>query len=116
MGGGEYVGKLLRTLYGTRDAPKRWEAFLCCELVKHGFVQGKASACCFYHPSRNIRCVVHGDDFVFAGSDKDLDWTTARMKESFLIKLVGRHGGGAQDDKELRILNRVVRWTSQGLL
>ena len=32
--------RLHRCLYGTRDAPARWEAFLAAELRKMGFVQG----------------------------------------------------------------------------
>ena len=39
--------RLRRCLYGTRDAPARWEAFLAAELVKMGFVQGLSSPCCF---------------------------------------------------------------------
>ena len=34
-----------------------------------------------------------------------------RMKESFLVKVVGKLGCGANDHKELCIINRVVRWT-----
>ena len=71
--------RLKRCLYGTRDAPARWEAFLAAELEKHGFVQGVASPCCFRHRSRDVRCVVHGDDFVFVGSDRELDWVLKCM-------------------------------------
>ena len=41
--------RLRRYLYGARDAPARWEAFLAAELRKMGFVQGLSSPCCFYH-------------------------------------------------------------------
>ena len=36
---------------------------------------------------------MHGDDFIFAGGDADLEWIEARMHESFLIKIVGKLGG-----------------------
>jgi hypothetical protein len=110
-----FCARLRRCLYGTRDAPKRWEAFLADQLLKLGFVQGLASPCCFRHSSRDLRCVVHGDDFVFAGPVGELDWVRARMAESFLTKVVGRLGGGAGEVRELRILNRVVRWMTDGL-
>lgn len=87
-------GWLRRMLYGTRDAPQRWEAFLASELLKHGFIRGKASSCVFVDSTRDLRCVVHGDDFIFAGADADLEWIEARMHESFLIKIVGKLGGG----------------------
>ena len=74
LGRAGYCGRLRRCLYGTRDASARWEAFLAAELQKHGFVQGVASPCCFKHAKRDLRCVVHGDDFVFVGPDVDLEW------------------------------------------
>ena len=62
-----HCGCRKRCLYGARDAPARWEAYLASELKKHGFLQGVASPCCFYHAARGLPCVVHGDDFVFSG-------------------------------------------------
>eukprot|EP00969_Alexandrium_andersonii_P163465 7225352-Alexandrium_andersonii.AAC.1 len=65
--------KLRRSLYGTRAAPARWEA-LCTETFESfGYARGKASACCFYNAALDVRCVVHGDDFAFAGYDADHD-------------------------------------------
>jgi hypothetical protein len=107
--------RLRRCLYGTRDAPARWEAFLAGELEKMGFHRGKASPCCFRHDSRDLRCIVHGDDFVFAGGDKDLEWVQREMEARFLIKVIGRLGGDSCDLQELRVLNRVLRWASDGI-
>jgi hypothetical protein len=107
--------RLRRCLYGTRDAPARWEAFLAAELKKHGFSQGVASPCCFCHGARDLRCVVHGDDFVFVGPDAELVWVQERMQESFLVKVVGRLGGDQNDLKEIRVLNRILRWTPAGI-
>ena len=76
-----------------RGAPTRWEAYLADELKKMGFARGRASPCCFAHSSRDLRCVVHGDDVVFVGPDSELTWVSARMNESFLVKVVGKRGG-----------------------
>jgi hypothetical protein len=111
-----YCGRLKRCLYGTRDASARWEAFLASELKKHGFIQGIASPCCFHHPQHDLRCMVHGDDFVFVGPDADLAWAERIMGESFLVKVVGRLGGDRGDDQEIRVLNRVLRWTAHGIM
>ena len=81
--------RLKRCLFGTRDAPQRWEAYLAAELQRHGFIQSNASPCCFRHSTIDIRCVVHGDDFRFAASGEDLAWIQSRMEESFLLKIVG---------------------------
>jgi hypothetical protein len=107
--------RLRRCLYGTRDAPARWEAFLASELAKMGFERGKASPCCFRHSTRDLRCIVHGDDFVFTGDDRDLDWAQHEMSTRFLIKVIGRLGGDSGDLQELRVLNRVLRWTRDGI-
>ena len=101
--------KLVCQLYGTRDAPARWEALYTQTLKDMGFECGRASGCCFWHRSRNIRCVVHGDDFTFTGYDEDLDWLQVAMGNVFLHKVCGRLGNGPGYVQELRLLNRVIR-------
>ena len=81
-----------------------------------GFKRGRASPCCYYHPTRGLRRVVHGDDFVVAGSSDELAWVKGAMGDSFLTKEVGTLGDGAGEVAELRILNRVVRWCAGGLI
>jgi hypothetical protein len=80
-----------------------------------GFQQGRATQCIFTHEERDLDLVVHGDDFTTLGFDKNLDWFEAKFKAKFEIKIRGRLGGGVHHDKEIRILNRVARWTKSGL-
>jgi hypothetical protein len=110
-----WCARLKRCLYGTRDAPKRWEAYVAEVMRSLGFLRGKASPCCFFHPARSLRCVVHGDDFVLAGAPSELEWFKLAVGDSFLTKEVGTLGGGAGEVSELRILNRVVRWGPEGV-
>jgi hypothetical protein len=110
-----YCARLVRCLYGTRDAPKRWEAYLAEQLVALGFAKGLASPCCFYHARLGVRCIVHGDDFVLSGTAGALDEVKAGMHARFLLKELGRLGGGQGELKELRVLNRIIRWTPLGL-
>jgi hypothetical protein len=110
-----YCARLVRCLYGTRDAPKRWEAFLAEQLVALGFAKGRASPCCYFHARLGVRCIVHGDDFVLSGRAGALDEVKAGMHERFLLKELGRLGGGQGEQKELRVLNRIIRWTPAGL-
>ena len=84
-------------------------------MISLGFHRGKASPCCYYRPSRDLRCVVHGDDFILAGLPRELGWARRAVSDSFLTKEVGTLGDGAGEVPELRILNRVVRWCSDGL-
>ena len=109
------VGKLKRCLYGTRDAGHIWEAKYGDELVKMGFIQGKASPCCFHHPTWLVSLVVHGDDFTALGTDKALQLFEDGMAAAFEIKCKGRLGPDPGDCKELRVLNRILRMTDEGV-
>jgi hypothetical protein len=52
---------------------------------------------------------------VFVGSDADLEWVRGEMDRRFLVKVIGKLGGDAEDLKELRILNRVLSWGPRGI-
>ena len=80
-----------------------------------GFIQGAASACVFMHRDQNIVLSVHGDDFTAAGPKRSLDWFESQMKQRYELTVGGRLGPGKSDDKEATILNRVVRWTENGI-
>ena len=72
-------GLLKRHMYGTRRAAEGWQDEYSATLVSAGFLQGKASACVFMHPTRGIAVSVHGDDFTTAGAKPDLDWFEAQL-------------------------------------
>ena len=107
-------GKSLRWMYGTRGAASKWEDHYSRVLVRAGFVRGTASSCTFWHPPRQLRCVVHGDDSTTLGTDEKLDWLQNIISKSFEVKIRGRIGSGRNDDKEVRLLNRIVRRTEEG--
>ena len=111
-----YCGRLVRCLYGTRDAPARWEATYTETLQKLGFHRGRSNACCFYHPGRCLRLVVHGDDFVTTGVDSELSWFEAELQKVFEMKVRGRIGSGPKDSKQMTVLNRVVTYTPMGII
>ena len=62
-----------------------------------------------------MRCVVHGDDFTFSGSDDSLDWVQSQMEKPFLCKGEGRLGDGPTDLRQARVPNTVVTWESWGI-
>ena len=109
------VGKLVRCMYGTRDAGSIWEGCYTKCLVDLGFEQGVASPCCFKHPTWNVSVVVHGDDFTALGTPEGLDLYEAGMCKAFECKLKGRLGRRDSDLKEMRVLNRIVRIDEHGL-
>ena len=108
-------GKLLKSMYGTRDAAQNWGMAYTDFMESIGFVKGKSSPCTFYNQKRELRCVVHGDDFTILGWSDQLDWFWRQIKTKFLSKHRGRIGPADGDLKEMRILNRIVTWTDDGI-
>ena len=80
-----------------------------------GFVQGVACPCVFYHPVKLLYCSVHGDDFTTIGPKHQLDWFEKALSDKYELTKGGRLGPGPSDDKEGRILNRIIRWTPSGI-
>ena len=58
---------------------------------------------------------MHGDDFTASASDADLTWLEASFERKFECK-VQVLGPGGNQVREVRILNRVVGWSKNGLL
>ena len=86
------VGKLVKCMYGTRDAGAIWEQCYVDCLINLGFKQGIASPCCFRHDGWGISVVVHGDDFTALGTDEGLDLYEAGLAKAFETKVRGRLG------------------------
>ena len=81
---------------------------------KLGFEKGITSLCSFYHRQRTIKVAVHGDDFVSEGVKKELVWMDKALGKELSIKteiLVPDAG----EAKELRVLNRMIKWESTGI-
>ena len=66
--------KLNKAMYGTRDAAHNLEWAYRSAHEDWGLKIGKSSPCVMYHPTRDVRLVVHGDDFTALGHEADLDW------------------------------------------
>ena len=108
------VGKIAQlnlNFYGTRDAPKNWTASETEFLNELGFKIGARCPCNFAHRTREL--TVHRDDFTASASDADFAWLEASFKK-FECK-VQILGPGQGQLREVRIVNRVLRWTSAGI-
>ena len=105
------VGRLIKCMYGTRDAAQGWEATYCAALLRLGLSRGTANPCLFTHKSRNIRLCVHGDDFLSAAKLADTKWFEAALLKAFEGKVKGNL---QKPDDEIRVLNRIIRRTEAG--
>ena len=79
-------GKLNYSMYGTRRAATNWQTHYTKILVQNGFITGYANNCTFHNPTKDIYCMVHGDDFVSTGSDSSLKWLESILTKEFKIK------------------------------
>ena len=59
--------------------------------------------------------MIHGDDFTVLGDRLQLDWFRAQIAMRYEVKMRGRLGPSGDDKKSIRILNRVVQWTPEGI-
>ena len=59
--------------------------------------------------------VVHGDDFTCLGTRADLEWYEGQMAEAFEIKVRGHLGESEGCEREIRVLNRILRLDEHGL-
>ena len=112
---GNKCGLLRRHMYGTRAAADGWQQEYSGFLKSIGFRQGEACPCLFYHDKKRLACSVHGDDFTTAGPKCELDKFEEQLEAKYELKKGGRLGPGASDCKELTVLNRVLRWTDEGI-
>ena len=74
-------GRLLKSLHGTLDAARNWEEEYSSYLESIGFIRGISTPSVFYHESREIRVVAHGDDFTLLGWREQLNLGSRRDDE-----------------------------------
>ena len=108
---------LERSLYGTRDAAYNWtETYtkVLCEVL--GFEKGASSPCTFFHKKRQLKTVVHGDDFFTEGTPKELQQLDKDLEKHFEMKTeVLGPNSEAGETREVRFLNRILTWNDNGI-
>ena len=115
--GQDLVGRLRLALYGTREAAAAWQKEVSKHLKQIGFQKGTFNPCLFYHPGRQIRVMVHGDDYAAAGPRTQLSWMHKELEKRFgaeyvKTEMLSKQKGDAQ---EITVLNRVIRVMEEGM-
>ena len=87
----------MRSMYGTRDAAQNWEAAYTKFVTDCGFEVGTTTPCIFNHKERDLRAVIHGDDFAILGTEQEFKWLRDRTEATFDVKFRGRMGPDAGD-------------------
>jgi hypothetical protein len=86
--GEKMVCKLLRALYGSKQAGRLWRKKLATWLVGYGFMQCTYDECCYVWRRNNHLCIlsVFVDDLILATDDMSmLDDFTAASKQVFNV-------------------------------
>ena len=107
-------GRLNASMYGTRDAADNWAEEYTRVLIGLGFERGTASPCVFVHKERGVRMMVHGDDFMAVGTKAEVYWIRDEIKKVFECK-EEIMGSSKEESKCLKVLNREIRWTTEGI-
>ena len=79
-----------------------------------GFESGVSNPALPHSEILDAFMVVHGDDFITLGDSEALSEVERAMSDHYTIKVRAILGAGCDDAKEVRILNRYVRWKSDG--
>ena len=82
-------------------------------LTENGFHVGKANPSLFRHGSEEIIGLVRGDDFVTLSDDRGQDFFEACLKKRY-YKMRRRFGPRRDGTREIRVLNRYIRWPVHG--
>jgi hypothetical protein len=107
---GEWVGRLEKALYGTRDAPQAWLEELGSTIEGLGFTASVHYPGVYYHPGLDVTMVTHVDDLLCGGSAAHLEWVKSELQKKYEVK-----GDIMSDEcKQLKFLGRVISQDSEG--
>ena len=112
--GSDCVGKLIRSMYGLRDAPQIWQRVVRGMLVDMGYKPLLGTQCMYVHPELNIVIVAHVDDFLVLGSEDQLRELITKLQVSYECsgQILGSHAGC---QPELKFLGRTITLTPDGI-
>ncbi len=84
------VLKVLRSLYGLKQAARDWNKLCVAKLEQIGFIQSQVDPCLLLHRQRNIMILTHVDDIPIAAPRlSDVQWFKTEFGKVFRIKDLG---------------------------
>ena len=107
------VGHLIMSLHVTRDAAANFQDKVRSFMNKNKADQSKYSASVYHNKECGLINLVDGDDFITVGNRKNIRWFNNKLQGRFEIKT--KIIGQGEEDREVRILNWIIRVTPGGL-
>jgi len=84
------VCKLLRSLYGLKQAARIWNQKIHAFLLKIGFIRSSADPCLYIDVKRSVYITIWVDDLLIAGKNgRDIANTKAKLSGEFEMKDLG---------------------------
>ena len=84
------VLKVLRSLYGLKQAARDWNQSCIESLQKMGFIQTDADPCLLRHPEKEILILVYVDDILIGSKQiNNINWFKKHFGEIYKIKDLG---------------------------
>ena len=112
--GGKTIGRLLKSMYGTRDAPQIWAGEVKRIMESMGFRACRINPCIFYHEDMDLQVITHVDDFLCCGEGANLRWLRDELMKTY--EITGDIlGNGKDETTKLTYLKRTIGWTPDGL-
>ena len=84
-------------------------------MVSDGCTRGRGAPTTFNHLVRDVRVIVHVDDFTFAGTEVELRKVQAKMREWHDVKVRGTLGSARRDQQDTAFWGRALRCADDGL-
>ena len=110
------LAKLLKSMYGTRDAAQCWDAFCGEVMTSLEFEVGVYSVCVYCHKENEAVCERHGDDCILLATREVQKWFHQEINKHMqdMVKHLGSLGPRTElgDVQEIRCLNRIIRWVN----
>eukprot|EP00959_Pyramimonas_sp_CCMP1952_P457952 9475807-Pyramimonas_sp.AAC.1 len=106
---GDMVGKLLRSMYGMRDAASLWEKLVATKMREGPRLSsGPELPAHLLAPGQR-----HQDD----APRIDVDWLFKELNKEWTVKVEGIFGPPGEPDtvQSIRTLNRLLTWTTEGI-
>ena len=100
------LAKLVGSLYGTHDAPLSWQDCLRCQVKLLGFEEPRRVPCVFYHETKDIEMIAHGDDLFVVGGLKDVQDVYRGLAVTFEMKCA--YAGPKTGNNEVERLGRRI--------
>ena len=104
-----HCGLLLKSMYGTRDAANIWQRDYTELLLRHNFTRSNAWPAVLYHREKDVRLLVHGDDFVILADDQGQAFLKEILETRYELRIDGSVGPG-EEHQAFTVLNRVVSY------